>query len=151
LGFGHAGLVHEAEHAQAVIHADDDHVAEFGDTCTRVPIERAGTGDERAAVIPDQYRTALAVGLGRPDRQRQAVFVLRPREIAHRGGKARAVLRRNRPVLRGVAFARPGLGRFGAAEAQLADGRGGVGDVAESDDAALGCAFQNAKLGLRHQ
>ena len=143
--FRNARLVHETEHAKAIIDADDDNVAELGEPCARIPIKRTGSRYERATVIPDQHRAALTIGLRRPDRKRQAVFVLGACEIPHRGGEARTVLRCHGTVLRRITLARPRLGRLGPAKAQLANGWSGVGYIPEGDDIAFDRTFKIAK------
>ena len=41
--FRNARLVHETEHAKAIIDADDDNVAELGEPCARIPIKGTGS------------------------------------------------------------------------------------------------------------
>ena len=129
--------VEEAEHAEAIVERDDDHVAASGEDGTVVDRLGARTDDEAAAVDPDEDGPARPVEPGGPDVQREAVLVHR----THVEGECRAERARALPGRRseagGVAEARPGRERSRREEAARAHRRRGVRDAAKDMNAVL--------------
>src|SRR5207245_6453650 len=105
--------VEEAEHAEAIVARDDDHVAASGEDGTVVDRLGARTDDEAAAVDPDEDGPARPVEPGGPDVQREAGLVHR----THVEGGSRAERARSLPGGRsaagGVAETRQGRERRG--------------------------------------
>lgn len=131
---------HEAEHAEAVVHAHHDGVHSPGEAVQ--PVERGRAADEGTAVYPHEDGALGSLGGGKTDVERQAVFLVAAfRQAVACGLRAGAA-----EVHRGAdAGPRPGGLRHGPA--RLAGDGGGIGDAAKFEDAIADEAFDFARSG----
>ena len=121
LGRPVAGEVEVAERAEAVVDADETHVAAAHEVVAAVGRGRRRADDERAAVEPDHHGARLVGRGGRgADVERQAVLAHR-RVLAGADELADALLDRHGPVPRAVARALPRHHGLRGAQAAVAD------------------------------
>ena len=127
--------VAEAEDAQAILHADDDHVAARCEVSTAVERFFGAFVDPATAVDPDHDGSPSIVGRWGPDVEGEAVFALISVE---RAGACLCGLRAGWPELAGVHGAVPGVDRDGRIESKVADRRLCERKAEERNDALLG-------------
>ena len=127
-------VVEVAQRAEAVVDRDQHDVAAPGEVLAVVDRRRAGAAGEAAAVDPDHHRARRVVDAGRPDVEREAVFVDRLFPGAEQFDAGHEGLHRAGAELVGLAHAVPGFGIARRAPAQLAQRRRGVGNAAEDGD-----------------
>ena len=131
---GQGGVVEEAERAEAVVDGDDDDIAAAGEVLAVVDRGGAGAGGEAAAVDPDHHGALCVVKAGGPDVEREAVFGDGLFPGAEQFEAVDEGLHGAGAELVGFAHAAPGLRFAGGAPAEVALGRGGVGDAAEDGE-----------------
>ena len=148
LGRPVAGEVEVAERAEAVVDGDEEALAATHEVVAAVGGGRRRPDDERAAVEPDHHGARFVGRGGRgADVERQAVLAHR-RVPAGADELADALLDRHGPVLRAVARALPRHHGLRGAQAEVADGRRGVGDTAPGVHVVRGDAPDDAAGGL---
>lgn len=138
-----------------MIERDDHHIVEPAEIGTVGPGRGPRTGDEGAAMAPEQDRPFRSLATRGPDVQIETVLVelLLPGEreetqqvIGER--KDVLALHGHVAVLECIANAGPGLGPARRPEAQIAERRHGIGNPLEDLDATVACAADPSGGGL---
>jgi hypothetical protein len=126
---GKLGMGEEAEHAETVIYRDEDHAVLHDALAAFLPPGAARAADKPAAVNIKQDGIGLACFVdGRPNIERQAVLAL----LLPIGGLAA-----DRSEFRRLACALPGFHRLWCPPAQVACGRGSIGNPQKRHHAVL--------------
>ena len=148
-GIGEVRMRQQAQHAQAVVHGDDDHAA-LGQRSAVHQRHARGAGAKAPAVQPHDDG-ALAVSLRRPDVEREAVFALLvlDRVDPRHDGTDRLDARGTEAA--GIRHAGRGLDRLRSAKAQRTDRRLRIGDAEVAADRAIELPTELARRGADHE
>ena len=147
IAVGEGLVVEVAQRAEAVVDRDQHDVAAAGEVLAVVDRRRAGAAGEAAAVDPDHHRARRVVEAGRPDVEREAVFVDGLLPGAEQFDAGHECLHCAGAEFVGLAHAVPRFGVARRAPAQLAQRRRGVGDAAEDDDVVFLASRDSAVFG----
>jgi len=134
----------EAEAAKAIIDGDEND-APPGESGSVIDRRRTRSCDQGAAMYPEHDRQLrLGVGRGRPDVEVEAILaqgLRRGRALEHE-----TVLYAVVPVGDRRTYAVPMRRGLRRAPSEIADGRRGVGNILEREDAVRSGSLQNASL-----